>query len=159
MRMVLWPDVSCLCRVLPRSCKLRWAMNDTTTANNFSPKPRLSIRIQSVLYGTPLASIIRALEYFDNAARMAQGTGIADQVVVAYGDCSPHRTVDADPLRSLRQRFSNLAEIDYTFFGDNLGSARGHNRLLQDAATDLLVIANPDVLAAPNLLVELVGAL
>jgi GT2 family glycosyltransferase len=133
-------------------------VNDIPASGIVTAVAPLSIRIQSVLYQTPLASISRALEFFDNAARVAGEAGIAHQVTVAYGDCSPDRIIDGDTLLSLRRRFSNLTSIDYTFFDNNLGSARGHNRLLADAASDLLVIANPDVLAAPNLLIELVGA-
>ena len=134
------------------------AVSDASAAGIIKAKGPLSIRIQSVLYQTPLASISRALEFFDNAARVAGEAGIAHQVMVAYGDCSPDSIIDSSTRLSLRRRFSNLANIDYTFFDDNLGSARGHNRLLADAASDLLVIANPDVLAAPNLLIELVDA-
>jgi len=135
-----------------------FAVSDVPAGGVIETKGPLSIRIQSVLYQTPLASISRALEFFDNAARVAGEAGIANQVMVAYGDCSPDRIIDSSMLHSLRHRFSNLASIDCTFFDDNLGSARGHNRLLAEAASDLVVIANPDVLAAPNLLIELVGA-
>jgi GT2 family glycosyltransferase len=119
----------------------------------------LSVRIQSVLYQTPFASLTRAIEFFDNAARVARHAGVARDFVLAYGDCSPGRTITPEVLRSLRYCFSNLTSIEYTFFNQNLGSAQGHNRLLEEATSDLTVIANPDVLAAPNMLIELIDAL
>ena len=84
--------------------------------------------------------------------------GAAATVAAVYVLGRREGQIDSSTLHSLRHRFSNLASIDCTFFDDNLGSARGHNRLLVEAASDLVVIANPDVLAAPNLLIELVGA-
>jgi hypothetical protein len=44
----------------------------------------------------------------------------------------------------------------YEFFDRNLGSAAGHNRLLSTWDTDLVLVLNPDVVASPYLLQELI---
>lgn len=121
----------------------------------------VTIRVQSILYNTNLASVERSLEYLDNAARNAIAGGDVASVAAAYGDCSARPVFDEETLERLRRSFPNLARIDRTFFGENLGSAGGHNRLLAesepgaDAGSDFTVIINPDVLAFPNLFGEL----
>lgn len=118
-----------------------------------------TIQVQSVLYNTSADCIERALSYIDNAARIATQAGLLKGVSIAYGDCSPHLTMDDEMLDGLRARYSHLQAIEYTSFGANLGSAAGHNRLLEAAAADFVMIVNPDVLAAPNLFGELLSAL
>ncbi len=85
--------------------------------------------------------------------------GIASDVVVAYGDCSPEPTIDESVLNIWQTRFRHLRKINYKFFNANLGSAAGHNRLLEEADSDLVMILNPDVLASPTLFAELDRAL
>lgn len=118
-----------------------------------------SIQTQSVLYNTPLEAIARSLEYYDNAARLTREAGILRELVVAYGDCSPEPMLDHTALCALRRRFVNIANIEYTFFWQNLGSAAGHNQLLANAKSDLLMTANPDILVAPRMYLELIEAL
>ena len=67
--------------------------------------------------------------------------------------------LDPTALRDLRHRFTNIATIEYTFYQENLGSAAGHNRLLANAEGDLLMTANPDILVAPRMYLELIEAL
>jgi hypothetical protein len=118
-----------------------------------------SVHVQSVLYNLPLEKISRALEYLDNACQVAERSQAVRRVTVAYGDCSPKPTISPTELDTLRKTFLRLAAIDYTFFGANLGSAAGHNRLLEHASADFVMILNPDVLVAPNLFIELLAAL
>jgi GT2 family glycosyltransferase len=117
-----------------------------------------TVHVQAVLYNLPLANIGRTLEYLDNACRVAMNAGSLRAVTVAYGDCSPQKTIGDDDLAQLRSAFNYLSRIDYTYFGANLGSAAGHNRLLKSAAGDFVMILNPDVLAAPNLIIEMLAA-
>jgi GT2 family glycosyltransferase len=114
-----------------------------------------SIRVQSILYNTPLPKVARALEYLDNAARIALQRGVAKEVTVAYGDCSSNDLIAPAELDALRARFDYLKSIDYTPFGRNLGHGGGQNRLAESATSDFFLMANPDVLAAPTLLTEL----
>ena len=118
-----------------------------------------TVPVQSILYDLALENIERSLEYLDNAARVACNAGICGSVSVAYGDCSPARTIDHETLSVLSRKFSHLARIEYEYFAANLGSAAGQNRLLKSADFDFLMILNPDVLASPKLIVELMGAI
>jgi len=149
------PELHWLCS----GCVARQSMTLSSPTSRFTANGFLTIRIQSILYNTPLPKIRRALEYFDNAARVARERGIARQVTVAYGDCSPNAAFDRGELDALQRQVAHLEAIHYTRFGENLGHGGGQNRLFESATSDLLLIANPDVLAAPNLLIELVGAL
>lgn len=118
-----------------------------------------TIRVQSILFNVSSANVERALEYLDNAAKHGRTSRASLEVSVAYGDCSPERALNSSILNEARRRLSNLSGIEYTHFGSNLGSAAGHNRLLEDATSDLIMILNPDVLAAPNLFEEMLSAL
>lgn len=119
----------------------------------------LDLQIQCVLYNLQLASIERALSYIEAATAYVRKHGWIRSVKVSYGDCSPAPTLDNAALERLRRAFPGISSIDYTYFNANLGSAAGHNRLLAGAKSDLVMILNPDVLVAPDLLVELTDAL
>ena len=134
-------------------------MNNVVTTTGLVASSSLTIRVQSVLYNLALENIERSLEYLDNAALNARRTGFAQCIMVAYGDCSPERTIDDGVLLNLRWRFSNLSTIGYTYFGANIGSAAGHNRLLKEATSDLVLIMNPDLIVSPTLIEEMVIAL
>jgi GT2 family glycosyltransferase len=118
--------------------------------------PRMpSLRVQSVLYGNTVARVRQALDHLERAADIAIACGIFSAVELVYGDCSPHPTLDATEVDALRQRAAAVSKIGYRFFDRNLGSAGGHNRLLEDIVQDCVLIMNPDVMVAPNALVEL----
>jgi GT2 family glycosyltransferase len=117
------------------------------------------LRIQSILCDTRPSAITRALECFDNAARVARETGAVQRVEIAYGDCSPRPLLAPGELQALRCRFANLHEINFTHFGANLGHAAGQNQLTESAAGDLVLFADPEILVCPTLFGELIGAL
>jgi GT2 family glycosyltransferase len=50
----------------------------------------------------------------------------------------------------------SLADVTYEFFGRNLGSSGGANRLASRHSGDLLMILNPDTYPSPTALTELV---
>ncbi|RQS70137.1 glycosyltransferase family 2 protein [Burkholderia sp. Bp8963] len=117
-----------------------------------------SLRIQSILYNNTQEHIDSALESIARAADLAIGAGVLSSVEVAIGDCSPNPVFTAEVIeaRAIKYRPQGIGRIDYTFFDANLGSAAGHNRLLADLNTDLVLILNPDALMAPNMFIELV---
>ena len=129
------------------------------SAASFDPHPFLTLQIQSVIYNHPPDALERAAAFIESAALQAQRHGIIREVRLSYGDCSPQPRLGNAVLTGLKERYPGLAEIRYTHFGGNLGSAEGHNRLMQTTSTDLLIIMNPDVLPSPNLFVELCKAL
>lgn len=124
-----------------------------------SSGPRLRVRVQSVLYNLPFENVVRSLEYLDNAALNSYRGGTIGEITVAYGDCSATPCLDDEKCTALRGQFPNIADISYQHFGANLGSARGHNVLLETAMSELVMILNPDVLASPTLFKEMITPL
>jgi hypothetical protein len=118
-----------------------------------------SLQVQCVLYDLPIDRVRRTAEYVDCAAGHAISAGLVTHVGLALGDSSPTATVDAEALERLRSQCRRLAFVSADFFGANLGHGGGHNRLMSSSSADLTLILNPDVLVAPNLLIELLKAL
>jgi GT2 family glycosyltransferase len=109
------------------------------------PDAPVRVAVQSVLYQTPFASIVRMLEALDNSARLGRTELLCERLVVVLGDASPVRVIGEDALATLRARFTHLDGIDYSYFGENVGTSRGHNALARRSDTDLIVTSNPDV--------------
>ena len=124
-------------------------MADVTSAQTPAAAPRL--RVQSVLYMMDPASILKAARSLAAAARYAVQTGVLSDIEVGYGDCSPDPCLNADQIAAMGDEF----RVGYTFFGANLGSARGHNTLAEEADADYLMILNPDVLVGSRTLHDL----
>jgi GT2 family glycosyltransferase len=59
-------------------------------------------------------------------------------------------------LVRLRSEHAGILTIGYDFFGGNIGSAAGHNRLASAAETDFLLVQNPDVVVSPRLLENII---
>lgn len=112
------------------------------------------LRVHSILYGNEAHRIDQAVAHLERAAHIALKAGVFDNIVLAYGDCSPK-----DSLRttvcSYDREDSALASVEYHFFDANLGSAQGHNRLLEKGDSEFVLIMNPDIMMAPNAIVEL----
>jgi len=121
-------------------------------------EPRLGkLRVQSVLYGNEPHRIAQAIEHLERAARLVQRTGLFEVVELVYGDCSPADTL-RDAVLGHNAAGSALAKVEYVFFDENLGSALGHNRLLETGDSEFVLIMNPDIMMAPNALIELARA-
>ncbi|MEA9587221.1 glycosyltransferase family 2 protein [Xanthomonas sp. WHRI 10064A] len=117
--------------------------------------PKLGrLRVHSVLYGNEPNRVAQAISHLERAARLALATGVFDQVVLAYGDCSPQESLRETVLIN-KFDGSALADVEYHFFDANLGSAHGHNRLLEIGGSEFVLIMNPDIMMAPNAIVEL----
>jgi len=120
-----------------------------------------SLRIQSILYNSDPAHVDRALEATARAVELAFREKVLHTAEIALGDCSPLPVFTPEMIAEREHRFHDqgIRRIEYQHFDANLGSAGGHNRLLASAGTDLVMIQNPDVVAAPNLVIELVAPL
>jgi GT2 family glycosyltransferase len=120
-----------------------------------------SLQIQSVLFGNDIADLDRSLDSLSRAIEIAIDSGVVDVVRVSYGDCSllPTLAADAVEIRSRRLREGGAQGLEYTFFGENLGSAEGNNRLWADTEAHLIFILNPDTVVAPDTLIELIAPL
>ncbi len=111
-----------------------------------------SIQIQSVLYNNTFDSIERALASIVRSAELAKYYNVCGSTQVRYGDCSSLPCLSDEQVLELREKFANIITLDYYFFDQNLGSARGHNRLAEEAGTDFIHIQNPDVVVSPRTL-------
>ena len=120
-------------------------------------RPR-ALRVQSVLYGNHPRHVDLAARHLERTADFAIARGLIGSLRLIYGDCSPSPVLDELGLQRLRQIGPGLGSVEYRYFDGNLGSARGHNHLLADLSEDLVLILNPDVLLAPDALVELLRA-
>lgn len=117
--------------------------------------PRLGrLRVHSILYGNEPHRIIQAVAHLERAAHIALQRGVFDKIELAYGDCSPTDDLRETVLAQAGEA-SSLAAVEYHFFDENLGSAHGHNRLLDIASSEFVIIMNPDIMMAPNAIVEL----
>ncbi|HRW18360.1 MAG TPA: glycosyltransferase [Dermatophilaceae bacterium] len=114
-----------------------------------------SLRAHAVLYGNAPEHTARSIHALNRAVELAREAGSFDSVVLRLGDCSPSPVLDEQALGLLREHNPAISRIDYVFFGENLGSAAGQNRLLEDLDSDYLLIINPDTFIAPDGLVEL----
>lgn len=98
-----------------------------------------TIGVQSVLYNNEPQAIERAVAALARSAELA--AKICPTVTIRYGDSSLRPCLSAKELESLRRRYPSI-HIDYTFFGGNLGSARGHNELSKSNGADIFLIQN-----------------
>jgi GT2 family glycosyltransferase len=133
------------------------------TSDNLEPKqaifllPPAVVQAQSVLYNNDFKDIKRALLSFSRATELAMHRGIVSHLMFAYGDSSPEPCLTEAQIDCLRDLCPDGLTIRYDFFGANLGSARGHNRLAEFAKADFVLIQNPDVVVSPRLLINLLN--
>ncbi len=116
-----------------------------------------SIGIQTVLYRQGLPDVDRLVRSLGNAVRLTQRIGEIGSVSLIIGDCSPTATLTLEHVDDLRRRLiaSGINDIKYDYFGQNLGSAAGHNRLLDVNDSKYVLFIIPDAFASPFLLSEL----
>lgn len=115
-----------------------------------------SLAVQSVLYGNAAADIIRAAAAVANSVRWAREAGLIAEWELQLGDCSPKPALDDEEIAAIRDEVEREGGVLHvTVFGENLGSAAGHNALAMRSATDLLLILNPDAQVAPDAISEL----
>lgn len=125
-----------------------------------APSPtKYTLRVQSVLYGNEPDRIAQTIAHLDRAVDLAIFNGYLASATLVYGDCSPVPVFTADEFAAMAARHAALGKIEHRPFGANLGSARGHNTLFADNDADLVLIMNPDVMMAPNALIELIKAI
>ncbi len=132
-------------------------MNVTEEASAPSPrepywKPSARLQVQSVLYNNDPRHVARSAAALARAAELTVRQGACAHVMLRYGDSSPEPCLDKAALDALRLQHAATLSIEYDFFGANLGSAGGHNRLAASAEADFLLVKNPDVVVAPRAL-------
>jgi hypothetical protein len=110
----------------------------------------MKITTQTLLYETEAATLRRFL-----VALAASVRDFGQGVTLQIGDCSAQPLLTPEAVDAWRRELAADAplELRYTFFDDNLGFGRAHNRLRRQAPdADRLLIVNPDSLPAPHLL-------
>lgn len=121
------------------------------------------VRVHSVLYGNEPERIVQTVAHLDRAADLAIAAGAISSVSLVYGDSSPTPVLDAAAIESIAAASGALRSVENVHFGRNMGSARGHNTLIEHAVAslaqggqvDVVLIMNPDVMLAPDALIEL----
>ncbi len=111
----------------------------------------VSLQIQSVIYHNQKESLLRALTSLANAVRVnQQTTQELEEVTVCYGDASSSETFTPAEINQIRESFLPYFTFNYRFFGENTGTAKGHNLMGEDCVSDYMMIMNPDVVVCPN---------
>ena len=122
------------------------------------------IRVHSILYGNEPERIVQTVAHLDRAADLAIAAGALESVTLVYGDSSSTPVLDDAAIAAIAARSPALRSVQNVFFGRNMGSARGHNTLIEHAQAsidagglpvDAVLIMNPDVMLAPDALIEL----
>ncbi len=131
---------------------------ETATLNKSGPGHG-TLRVQSILYGNDPERIMQTVAHLERAAKVAITGQVIQAVELAYGDSSAEPALRQSDLEKLRGTCQAVSHIEYRFFNKNMGSAAGQNALLSEAKTDLLLVMNPDVMLAPDALIELVRPL
>ena len=114
-----------------------------------------TLQINSILYLNERDRIKQTIEHLDRAVDHVIANGFYSRAVLTYGDCSPKRVFDETSLEEIRAGLYAIERFDYRYFDKNLGSALGHNTLLEQSDGDDVLIINPDIMLAPNAIVEL----
>lgn len=136
----------------------------SSVANEARPPPVVnpsgaSVRAQVVLYENSLPDVWRLMRGLSAAAREAKKAGALAWIEVCLGDCSATAALADIDVADLRTNLGDFDSFTYEFFGENLKSARGHNTLARNAATDFLLIINPDTYPAPTMLIHQLAAM
>ena len=131
--------------------------DDTTNATGEGARSGPSIRVQTVLYRPAPGDIERLLRGLQHAVQVLHEASADTSVVMAFGDASPNPNLSIDQVDVLSAQMNPLGIewITYDYFGENLGSARGHNRLLTEFKEDFVLFLNPDAYLSPFALAEL----
>lgn len=111
-----------------------------------------TLQIQSVIYENEKSSLKKALSAIKTAIMVnRKNSRQLERVVVCYGDASPKPVFEEKEIKDLQECFSGIFEFRYIFFGENTGSAKGHNRMGQSNECEYMLIMNPDVILASNI--------
>ena len=112
-----------------------------------------ALAVQSVLYANHAEDVVRAALALANSASHAREAHLIGSWTLLLGDCSEEPVLAEQPLESIRAAVeAQGGRVEYTFFGANLGSARGHNELAARDDSELMLILNPDAQVSPDAL-------
>lgn len=111
----------------------------------------VSLQVQSVIYHNKKESLLRALRSLANAIRVnRETTGELGKVTVCYGDASAKEIFSEEEIAEMVTEFEPYFDFNYRFFGENTGSAKGHNLMGAEGDSEYMMIMNPDVVVCPR---------
>ena len=111
----------------------------------------ITVQVQSVIYHNDHESLMRAYESLANAVRVNRERSAEElRLIVHYGDASSEPVYSEAQLRELRSKFASSFDFQYTFFNENTGTSKGHNRVGLSCSADYIVVMNPDVIVCPR---------
>ena len=123
--------------------------------------PTQTLAVQIVVFNNRFDLLLRLVDSVGAATAVAREAGILRSVELLVGDSSPTTCFSASQQNELVERAQScgLAHASYNFFGANLGSGGGSNRLAGLADTDLILVLNPDTYLRPDTILELCNAM
>lgn len=112
----------------------------------------VSLQIQTVLYGNNRFAVLAALDALDNALSLdaSSANRRVTKAVVRYGDASPEPLFSEQDIVEIDKMHSDILHVEYVYFGENTGTARGHNRLARGCDAEYIMVMNPDIVVAPT---------
>jgi hypothetical protein len=117
------------------------------------------LTVQTVLYGDPPAAVMRTVEAAAAAVHQAFGVYEIDRWTLRIGDCSPRPVMSDDDIANVDKVVKAAGgDASVEWFDANLGSAGGHNRLMEQATTQLAIIMNP-VIMAPDMVTRILSSM
>lgn len=117
---------------------------------------KFTLQAQAVLYNNEKEALGRSLESMARAVELAQGSeGWISGADLWYGDSSPAPLFCPDAVSAIEKKYRPYFQFHYTFFNGNFGSAKGQNTLAAFSRSGYLLLMNPDILLAPDALLEL----
>lgn len=114
-----------------------------------------SLQINSVLFENNQDDIWQTLVCLNRAADMAIASEVFSRISLNYGDCSKSPVFGHEFLKKARENMYALDRIEHVFFDENLGSAHGHNTLLEGVNAEYILVMNPDIRMEPTCLIEM----
>lgn len=108
----------------------------------------VNIQVQTVLFKSDLNLLFRSLDSVCNAAKLFND-GICLNFCI--GDASPEQSIEN---QYLPKTLGNGINICYSYFNENTGFGRGHNRLGLGTTSDYILIINPDIFLSGDFFIE-----
>jgi len=119
---------------------------------------KITVQIQSILYNNSIKDIERSLDSMVCAIELCQRNEQYNLVVqLFYGDSSSFPVLSDEKFLELSNKYSGFLKLNYLFFDSNTGTAKGHNILAKDCDSQYMLIMNPDVIFAPDVLSQLLS--
>ena len=73
------------------------------------------------------------------------------EMTLVQGDASAVPVLSESRRETLRAQHGDALMLEYRVFGENTGTAKGHNCLAEGCASDYIMIMNPDVIVNPRI--------